>query len=248
MPTLSALRDGLTRMRVSACAPAVVLCALLAPPADAADLTLDTLLFGSLDAGAATFVTAGAKVALDRLDRTGFVALASVGGGRRTEKTGCVCHPTLSRYTALGSALVGYQWVHDWGVVAAYAGPEGSVEMLGDASAVAVLPARFGLRVHGEVWARPTEQTLLTATLIAGSARSDAWGRIAWGHRLWGAYLGPEASLYTDHTGYRKWAVGLHATDFSLGRYSFRVSGGLQGESSERRAAPYVALSAWAPL
>lgn len=247
MPAISAPLTATSRRRALARLPALALCLLVHPAALAADFTLDTVLFGSLDAGAASFVTAGAKTALDRLDRSGFVALASIGGGRRTERA-CGCLPTLSRYTALGSALVGYQWVQDWGVVAAYAGPEGSVEALSDGRATAVLPARFGLRLHGEAWIRPTEETLVNATLILGSARSDAWGRLAWGYRLWGAYLGPEASLYTDHTGYRKWNLGLHATDFSVGKYAFRVSAGVQSESSERKLSPYLALSAWTPL
>lgn len=247
MPIPSASLSGRARVRIAACGSGLALGILLHPAALAADLTLDTVLFGSLDAGASTFVTAGAKVALERLDRSGFVALASVGGGRRTERA-CGCRPALSRYTLLGSALVGYQWVHDWGVVAAYAGPEGSAEALSDGRALGVLPVRIGMRLHGEAWVRPTDETLVNATLILGSARSDAWGRIAWGYRLRGAYLGPEASLYTDHTGYRKWNVGLHATDFSVGKYSFRVSAGVQSESSERNVSPYVALSAWTPL
>ena len=164
----------------------------------------------------------------------------------------CACAPAVTtsrmRDTALGAALVGYQWVHDWGVVALYAGPEGSAEMLSDRSGSAVLPSRFGLRLHGEVWARPSSETLVQATAILGTAREDAWGRLAWGYRLWGAYLGPEASLYADRLGYRKWAFGLHATDFDLGRFSLRVSVGLQAETGAREPYPYLSLAAWTPF
>ncbi|MDP4021057.1 cellulose biosynthesis protein BcsS [Methylobacterium sp. NEAU 140] len=231
---------------------AALLAALAGSPA-ALGGELDALLFGSLDAGAATFVTAGAKIAPGPLDRAGFAMLASVGGGRRTERGGCDCAPgrgydlALTRYTVAGAAVLGYQWFFDWGVVAAFAGPEGTMELLTDGRAVAALPARFGLRLHGEVWARPTEETLLQATGIAGSARDSVWARLAWGYRLWETYLGPEASLYTDATGYRKWNLGLHGTDFALGRYSVRVSAGAQIETGARRISPYVALSVWAP-
>ncbi len=210
-------------------------------------------MFGSLDAGAATFATAGAKLGLGPLDHEGFAMLASVGGGRRDERGGCACAPhggydlALTRYTVNGAVVLGYQWFFDWGVFSAFAGPEGTRDLLTDGRAVSALPARFGLRLHGEVWARPTGDTLVQATVIAGSARDSAWARLAWGYRLWGAYLGPEASLYTDYTGYQKWNVGLHATDFSISRYSFRVSAGVQTETSARRAAPYVALSVWTP-
>lgn len=214
---------------------------------------IDALLFGSLDAGAATFVTAGAKLGLGPLDRDGFAMLASVGGGRRGERGGCPCDPgggydlALTRYTVSAAAVLGYQWTFDWGVVAAFAGPEGTRDFLTDGHGLAALPARFGLRLHGEVWARPTEATLLQATAIAGSARDSAWARLAWGYRLWETYLGPEASLYADYTGYRKVNLGLHATDFALGRYSFRVSAGMQAETGGRRISPYLALAVWRP-
>ena len=213
---------------------------------------VDTLLFGSLDAGAANFLTFGAKVALDRLDRPGFAVLASVGGGRRNEAA-CGCPSMsetarLSRYTALGATLVGYQWFSEWGVVALYAGPEGAIEALTDGRSVATLPVQWGLRLHGEVWARPTDETLVQATVVLGSARDSVWSRIGLGYRAWGAYLGPEASLYADRSGYTKWNVGLHVTDFAIGAYKFRVSGGVQIESDARRPSPYVALSVWSPL
>ncbi|WP_409568397.1 cellulose biosynthesis protein BcsS [Methylobacterium sp. J-072] len=76
---------------------------------------------------------------------------------------------------------------------------------------------------------------------------AQLWTRLAWGYRGWDTYLGPELSVYGDETGYRKWNLGLHATDFAIARYSFRVSGGLQTESGRRRASPYVALAVWSP-
>lgn len=239
------------RRRIAALVPCLLLDGAFGSPAAVNAGEIDTLLFGSLDAGAASFLTVGAKIAFDKLDRPGFAVLASAGGGRRSE-TSCACDSVasatrLSRYTALGAALIGYQWFPDWGVVALYAGPEGSVEALTDGRSVAALPVRWGLRLHGEVWARPTEETLVQATLLAGSARDSVWSRIGLGYRAWGVYLGPEASLYADRTGYTKWNFGLHATDLKLARYSFRLSGGVQIEDNEKRPGPYVALSMWTP-
>ena len=213
----------------------------------------DTLLFGSLDAGASTFLTVGAKVALDRLDGDGFVLLGSLGAGRRPERASCNCVPAFTlaqtRYTLLGSALVGYQWFHDWGVVAAFAGPETTAEMLADGlGARMAMAPRYGLRLHGEIWARPSADTLVHGVAILGTAREDGWARLAWGYRLWGAYLGPEASLYADRLGYRKWSFGVHATDFALGRYSLRVSAGLQRETGTARPAPYLSIATLAPF
>ena len=239
-------------LSVVAFAQGLVLAAVTAGASAARAGDVDTLLFGSLDAGAANFLSVGAKVALDKLDRQGFAVLASLGGGRRNEAAcGCGSAPgpvRLSRYTAIGATLLGYQWFSEWGVVALYAGPEGAVEALTDGRDAAVLPVQWGVRLHGEVWARPTDETLVQATVVLGSARDSAWSRIGLGYRAWGAYLGPEASLYADRSGYTKWNLGLHATDFAVGAYHVRVSGGVQIESSERRPSPYVALSVWSPL
>lgn len=205
---------------------------------------IDTLLFGSLDASAATFLTVGAKAAWDSLDKDGFVALASLGGGRRDERGSTEAR---QRYTAGAALVVGYQWFFDWGVMAAYAGPEGVREMLLDRRGPSALEPHLGLRLQGEIWARPTAATLVQASAVAGSARDSVWARLAWGYRLWETYVGPEVAGYTDASGYRKWNLGLHGTDFALGRYSFRVSAGLQSETGRRGPGPYLALAVWSP-
>lgn len=210
-----------------------------------------TILFGSLDAGPSTFFNSGAKVALDDVNREGFVALVSAGGGVRRERAPVAqgfTVPTLVRTTLLGSALAGYQFFAEWGVVSLFAGPEASIEALAGNGEFRTLPARFGLRAQGELWARPSENTLTTATLVLGSARWDLYARVSAGYRLWGAYLGPEATTYGDRTGYRKLSLGLHATDFAFGAVSFRVSGGALYESQTGRIGPYVAFAAWTPL
>ncbi|WP_286158931.1 cellulose biosynthesis protein BcsS [Methylobacterium sp. Leaf456] len=218
-------------------------------PAAAEDAGLRTVLFSSLEAGASTFSTSGAKVAFDRFDRDGPVVLVSGGGGMRLEGGGRL--PVLVRTTLLGAALGGYQFVRPWGVVTVLAGPELSAEMLTGAGGAVMLPLRRGLRLHGEVWARPTESTLATATVILGSARNDAWARLSWGFSMFGAYLGPEAAAYLDRTGYRKWSLGLHATDYAFGGYRFRLSAGCQfeGQANGRaRPGPYLGLAIWNSL
>ena len=226
---------------------------LLGPVEDAhgEENPVSAILFGSLDATPSGFAAAGAKLGFDRVDREGFVVLASVGAGRRAEieaTLGGTSAPTLMRWTMLGAALVGHQWFSDWGVFALYAGPEASIEVLSGPGGTVALPGRFGLRLHGEVWAYPAQGTLLTATLILGSARGHVWSRLSYGVRFCGAYLGPEAALYADETGYRKLSVGLHATDFAVGRLSLRVSAGYLVETAPSGGSPYVTLTLWAPL
>ena len=217
---------------------------LVSRGARAQDDPASVLLFGTLETGPSTFLTAGAKLALDRIDREGFVALATLGGGTRREGVG-------RRETASGAAVLGYQWFRDWGVIAAYVGLEGSLEALTTGGVTRLDPSRFGARLQGELWARPTETTLLTATAILDSSRTAAWGRLSWGWRVepwsgWSAYLGPELALYADHTGYGKWTLGLHATDFAIGRFRFRTATGLQFEP-ESPVGPYVSVTAWTP-
>ncbi|TNC16486.1 cellulose biosynthesis protein BcsS [Methylobacterium terricola] len=225
-----------------------------------------TVLFGSLDAGRSTFVSAGGKFAPDGYGRDGLAALATFGYGLRTERDwwgdprgqAGGAPPRVLRHTVQGGAVAGWQWVRDWGIAALFAGPEIAFEVL-DSPATRRLPApRIGARVQGELWARPTEATLLTATLIAGTARGSAWGRVAWGVRLpapvlGDGYVGPEAALYADRTGYRKWSLGLHATDLALpfegvAPVRLRVSAGWAYEEQIRRPGVYGALSAWLPL
>lgn len=227
---------------------AALCCGLVSNPAQAEEGSISALIFGSLDAGASPFITAGAKITFDGRDRDGFAILASGGAGARAERG-----PTIrgistdqTRLTALGAVLAGYQWFRDWGVVAAFAGPEGSIEVERNVVGTLVLPDRYGIRLHGEVWARPTQTTLLTATAILGSTRQSAWGRLAWGHGLWGTYLGPEATFYLDGSGYSKFGIGVHATDFRIGDVSFRASLGYQTET-DGGGSPYVTLAVWQP-
>lgn len=237
--------------RVSRSLARTVLAAgLVCGPARGDDTAVRTILFGSMEAGASTFSAGGAKIVFDRFDRDGPVALVTGGGGLRREGGGGT--PALMRLTALGAALGGYQFLREWGAVTVFAGPEASWEALsGPGSglgALQALPLHVGLRLHGEVWARPSEGTLTTATVILGSARGDAYARLSWGMALFGAYLGPEAAVYGDRTGYRKWSVGLHATDYALGDYRLRLSAGGQIETPINRWSPYVSLAIWSAL
>ncbi|WP_407520592.1 cellulose biosynthesis protein BcsS [Methylobacterium oryzisoli] len=210
-----------------------------------------TILFGSLDAGRSAFVQTGLKHGPAGLTASGFTLLAGLGYGARTERDrsqpdASSRPPRVMRHTAAGYAVAGWQWVHDWGMTALFAGPEAGTEIVGGAGPGR--PLRVGLRVHGEIWAHPVAGTLATATLIAGSARADVWGRVSWGWQAFGAYLGPEASLYADRTGYRKWSLGLHATDAGLAGLRARLSAGWLLEEQIRRPGLYVALTLWRPL
>ena len=219
---------------------AVALLVLTAVRVQAGDL--DVLLFESLDAGPATFAASGAKIGFDSLAREGGLGLLTIGESVRVERRRCGCGAPrrVTRIAAGASAQAGYQWTPPEGVVAAFAG----VETWSDG----LSRLRTGLRVQAEAWLRPSEDTLVQAVLIGGTARGSLWTRLAWGYRLWDTYLGPEASAYRDVTGYGKAAFGLHATDFVLMKVHVRASSGLQWQTGRARPAPYVALTTWAPF
>ncbi|MGC5781637.1 cellulose biosynthesis protein BcsS [Methylobacterium sp. NFXW15] len=214
--------------------------------ARAAAADLDILLFGSLDGGAESFATVGAKAGFSSFDDSGFVALWSVGGGMRHERMFCGCgsRATFTRLSQTVSELFGYQWIIPEGAIAVYAGSETDLDALVGVAAV----LRTGWRLQGETWLRPTEDSLFQTTVIAGTARNSLWMRAAWGYKLAGAYLGPEGSASLNETGYRKVSFGVHATDVAVAEIRLRVAAGLQWETHRAGPRPYLGLAAWSPL
>ncbi len=186
--------------------PPALLCAMLsALPARAEDAR--SVIFAGVETGPSPYLHAGFKHSLSgSLDQQGFLAMAIAGVGDRRDE---------SRH-ALATAMVGYQWTLPRWHAALFAGPE----MQRDG------PTRLGARIQGEVWARPFDDTLLTLTAIAGSARPGAWARVSGGYRLWDdVHVGPEAS-YKHEGDWRETRAGLHVTGLAFGGVTWRLSGG----------------------
>ncbi len=183
------------------------LCLLFAGDPAAAD-DLRTVFFAGFDSGHSAHGHAGFKHALNGpLDASGFVATAVAGaGGSRADK---------GRQAGIAT-LVGHQWALPGWHVTLLAGPE--IERDGGVWA--------GARLQAEVWARPLEDTLLTLTVIAGSARPHAWARVAAGYRLWAdVHAGPELSA-SHEPGWRETRAGLHLTGVRVGSLTLRLSAG----------------------
>ena len=207
-----------------------------------------TVVFGSVDGGHSTFATLGSKRALKgSLDRSGPVGMASLGYGGTVEEDDAApgTGARMIRHAVHASALLGYQWVRDGLVIAAFAGPEIDAEQLSDNALPSVAEPHLGARLHGEIWAHPTTGTLLTTTLIVGTARTaHLWGRASAGYDLWkGIFIGPEASVYATDT-YREWRLGAHVTGVTLGRFNLRLSGGWRTEEETGHNGAYVGMSA----
>jgi hypothetical protein len=175
--------------------------------------------------------------------------LVSVGAGAGYDRLACGCRGPVGtgHYAATASAVLGYQWSFPEGIVAAFVGPEAMLDGYVSEAGVLYRHAGVGVRVHGEAWLHPTQDTLLQATVIAGSAKASVWARLAGGFRAWSAYTGPEASLYADATGYAKTSLGWHVTGLTYAAITFRLSAGAQYEPRDRRLSPYLGLTAWRP-
>ena len=204
---------------------------------------ISAILFGSLDAAPSGFATAGAKIAFDRVDREGFVVLASVGAGRRAETGPSLdgrSSPSLMRWTIAGQrprrpsmvyrlgrdrTLCGTRRIHGGAV---------RVRRIGDsAGSVRASSPRRGL-------GPPHRRDAPHRDVILGSAHGHAWGRLSYGVRVWGAYLGPEAALYADETAI---ANGASASTRRMSRWAGSACGSRPATDRDpaRRASPYVA-------
>jgi Cellulose biosynthesis protein BcsS len=227
-------------------APLVLLCAANAVAAEDAPKTEPrTVLFGSLDVGSSGFLNLGLKRSLTgSLDQSGPIVMGILGGGGSPESTEHRATGALRfRPTVQANALFGYQWIVGPVTLAGLVGPELDYERGSDPVADRSR-TRAGLRGHAELWAHPTPDTLLTATLIAGSARGHVWSRLSAGYAVWDrVFIGPEASFYrTDD--YREVRLGAHVTGLTWSGWNWRLSGGFMRVEDDRAGA-YVGVTGY---
>jgi hypothetical protein len=207
-----------------------------------------TVLFGSAEVAHSPFGSFGFKRSLSgNLDRPGFLLMGGIGYGRDRERDR---DDRFDRHKADAHLLIGHQWTVPGGVVALFGGVELDHEHETMASGAERRTAsEIGGRLQFELWLHPTERTLVTTTLIAGSARNHLWGRQSFGWRIAdagpfaGIFIGPEVSGYATET-YQDARFGLHATGIPLGPLRLRLSGGLTVEEGARPGA-YLALSGY---
>lgn len=207
---------------------------------------LSWVLFGSLDAGAPSrFAAVGVKKALaGRADEAGFVVMATAGVGSYRYRSAGVPTGKVEGRPAEASVLVGYQWRIGATTIALFAGPEYRHLSLDPPDpGNRDRGSRWGLRGQAEIWSHPTEATLLTGTVVAGSA-GHVWARASAGYRLAElAFVGPEIAAYVNET-YNETRLGLHATGLAIGAVTLRISAGAL-LTGDHRTGAYAALSGW---
>jgi hypothetical protein len=207
-----------------------------------------TVIFGQVDAGRSVFVTAGSKQTLTGpLDRTGFVLMETSGFGvtRETISRDGADLPA-TRFTTQTSVSLGHQWSLNRLFLAGFIGPEILHEQLTVAGrAYRFSEPRYGAKAQLELWANPTADTLLTATLVGTSSNLSLSARGSAGLRIGaGLFAGPEIAVYAKDS-YQETKLGLHITGWRLGIVQGRISGGWMTTEERRSGSGYLSAGAW---
>ena len=192
------------------------------------------------------FIGSGFKLAFgETIDAPGFLLMSLSGAGATPEVYNGPANTRIrvARMSNYASMMIGYQWFIPGGVVMLAAGPEtGQAQQIDDRGRPRWLPRRSGVRVIAEIWHEPRPHMMAQATVIHSSAQASIWGRAAAGYALRdGLFIGPEASLYFENA-YREARLGLHLTGVAIGRFQFRLNGGISGNSNRERGY-YVGIS-----
>lgn len=200
------------------------------------------VLFGSLESGDGKMhASAGFKQALGQsdLDTGGFRMMAKLGGsqepGLRRPKRGTL-------WKAEAQVLFGYEWRIGDVFLALYAGSDAEAEYYRDAMLIAYR-VRLAPRVHADLWATPTERTMVQASAYVSALDFRAWGRLTGGWAVAPSlYLGPEIEAYRQ-TDYAKLRLGAHLTGVEALGGRWRLSVGWE-KARGRPAQTYVTLGA----
>lgn len=193
---------------------------------------LATVIFGSLEAGPAkSFAAIGLKRAVTGgLDASGFRTLLKLGLAR--EQAGGI-PPRGIAWKAESHALIGHEWRVGDTFVSLYAGADQESDYRETGGALRHA-SRFGARLQGDLWATPTDDTLIQASAYVSSLDRRIWGRLAPGWLVArGAWLGPEIEAYRQRD-YSKLRLGLHLTGLRLLGVTWRLSAGWEKESARR--------------
>lgn len=240
---------GVAARAGSSWAPVLAVALVLAPsPVHAEEepeetSPLSTVIFGSFETGRSkNLISVGLKRAFGAggLDASGFRLGLKWGESLEDTQPGALPGQIVKTEAHV---TLGYEWRIGDTFVALSAGPDleavytqytGTVEF----------SQRIGLRLHGDLWTRPSEATLLQANAYLSSLDQRAWLRLSPGWKLWDEiYLGPELEAYRQKN-YRKLRLGVHLTGLRLFGLTWRLSAGAQ-KTSDRKSEAYATLGVY---
>lgn len=187
-----------------------------------------TILFSGLDLGRSSFVGSGFErvfAAPEGARRFLIMTTSGAGNERRRGRPQMAAYREQMSQSAL---VLGYRWPTGTGSLTLLGGFETDTRQKDTDRR-----ARFrgGGRFQIDLWHHPDANSLVTATIVAGTARPSAWARASLGRAIADRlYVGPEATLHVEE-GYLQWRLGAHLTGIRVWRLEGRMSAGFRSDS-----------------
>ena len=225
------------------CALAGILPAAHACALDWSDLTLWDTIFSSVEAEShSSFIATGGKRAfsLPLEDTKGFILSASgvsLSDANRFAR-GKMLYAEIDRQSRL---VVGLERSSGMVFASVGIGPAmAQIRQTGGGGRTA-----FGVALNADIWIRPTDETYLALSVAADTASQNWWNRARLGYRPNGLpfSFGPEVVASAARTS-GKLKLGLHASEISLWKFNFDISGGVMWDH-HFRPDRYVSFSTY---
>ncbi|MGL5736685.1 MAG: cellulose biosynthesis protein BcsS, partial [Beijerinckiaceae bacterium] len=189
----------------------------------------DLVIFSSFEADDfSRYGGAGFKWRPSFVDKeTGFAVIAAAGHAQWRDQRINAAGLEETVPTTRGSLLIGRDFRIGTGILGLYGGIEYIRETAFDPfSDLLRRSSRAGARVQIDWWQRPSERSLFTLNVSAGTAKREVWARAAYGYDLFGfGFIGPELAVSAS----RKdtiWRGGLHISEIPLRGLKLRIAAG----------------------
>jgi len=133
----------------------------------------------------------------------------------------------VNGYFEQGAAMLGYAWVDRLWQLALFGGIEVSHDGISPNDPNnTVKGTHAGLRIGADLYARPSEQTMVSTVTTYSTDHNAYYARLKFGLAIGnGVFAGPEALALGDDF-FHQWRSGLHLTGLQFGGVQFGVSGG----------------------
>ncbi len=189
------------------------------------------------------FLYGGLLAAPSGFERDGLMFKLVYSSGLYRYNAGSLGGARVVGFEALGAVMPGFRIKRGPVEMKVFFGPELQYHYLSPNDPDNRLHGRqFGLRFAAELWAEPTDATMVAADVAFSTIVSNYSGRIAFGWKMFDMfYAGPESQVYGGD-GYAQWRFGAHVTSLKTGETTeWSAAGGLAIDT-DRRASAYLRL------
>lgn len=219
----------------------LIVIAHLSSPCVAQDKTsLGYILFSGINSDTtSTFVHAGGKISL-AISSTKVFALNTSGFSSSDYHRMRRSKLNVQSINAKSQLFLGFEQSYGPVFIATGLGP--SLARFVDRHNLT--KTRAGAALYADVWYRPDERQLLTATMIADTSSDAIWSRMRYGWRTPFAtgYAGPELAISRDNSS-RKLQVGAQLSEWKLWFFTTTIAAGFSHNG--RKKGPYASLSSY---